>query len=122
MCIIEKVSEPCENEIISNISFRLKKDGKVRIILNLKAFNENFLEKSHFKMDTVLSAIDAMKKECFFGSVDLAEAFYSISLFELYRKFFRFFHKGQKYQFTVLIMGCTHFPWVFTKSSETRLC
>ena len=113
--IIERVYEPCKNEFISNIFFRPKKDGRVRIILNLKAFNENFLEKIHFKMETLQSAIDAMRKDCFFGSVDLAEAFYSIRLFEPDRKFFRFFHNGQKYQFTVLIMGCTHSPRVFTK-------
>ena len=66
-------------------------------------------------MEILQSATDAMRKGCFFGSVDWAEAFYSIPLFEPDRKFFRFFHKDQKYQFTVLIMGCTHSPRVSTK-------
>ena len=35
-----------DNEFISNIFFRLKKDGRVGIILNLKSFNKHFLKKS----------------------------------------------------------------------------
>ena len=64
--IIEKATEAHNNEFISNIFFRPKKDGKVRIILNLKNFNEHFLEKIHFKMESLQSAIDAMRKNCFF--------------------------------------------------------
>lgn len=63
--IIEKVSTTENNEYISNIFFRPKKDGKVRIILNLKNFNF-FLEKIHFKMETLQSAINAMRKDCWF--------------------------------------------------------
>ena len=113
--IIEKATEAHNNEFISNIFFRPKKDGKVRIILNLKNFNEHFLEKIHFKMESLQSAIDAMRKNCFFGSVDLSEAFYSVPIRETDRKYFRFWHRNQKYQFTSLIMGLTHSPWVFTK-------
>ena len=113
--IVEEVTNSDPDEFISNIFCRPKKDGKVRIILNLKIFNEFFLEKIHFKMETLQSAIDAMRKDCFFGSVDLAEAFYSLPIRKSDRKFFRFFHQGRKYQFTALIMGLTHSPRVFTK-------
>ena len=113
--IIEKVNEINEGEFISNIFFRPKKDGKIRIILNLKNLNKNFLEKVHFKMETLQSAINAMRKNCYFGSVDLAEAFYSIPVREQDKKYFRFMHNGQKFQFTALIMGLTHSPRIFTK-------
>ena len=66
-------------------------------------------------METLQSAINAMRKDCFFGSLDLSEAFYSVPIRESDRKFFRFWHKNQKYQFTALIMGLTHLPLVFTK-------
>ncbi|XP_060558153.1 uncharacterized protein LOC132718470 [Ruditapes philippinarum] len=66
-------------------------------------------------METLKSATEAMRKDCFFGSVDLSEAFYSISVRPQDRKFFRFIHKGQKYQFTCLVMGLTTSPRVFTK-------
>ena len=113
--IIEPVVTNDKHEFISNIFFRPKKDGKIRIILNLKNFNTNYLEKQHFKMETLQSAIYAMRPNCWFGSVDLAEAFYSIPILVSDRKFFRFWHDDQKFQFTALIMGLTHSPRVFTK-------
>lgn len=113
--IIEKANDTTKGEYLSNIFFRPKKDGKIRIILNLKSHNQNYLEKIHFKMETLQSAIDAMRKNCYFGSVDLSEAFYSIPIKEEDRKYFRFLHNNQKYQFTALIMGLTHSPRVFTK-------
>ena len=33
-------------------------------------------------METLQSAIDALRKNCYFGSVDLSEAFYSIPIRE----------------------------------------
>ena len=113
--IIEKVHDSVDGEYISNIFFRPKKDGRIRIILNLKNLNKNYLQKVHFKMETLQSAIEAMRKNCYFGSVNLSEAFYSVPIQETDRKFFRFIHNNQKYQFTALIMGFTYSPRVFTK-------
>ena len=114
--IIEEVDvNDNHDEYISNIFFRPKKDGRIRIILNLKNFNKNHMDKVHFKMESLQSAISAMRENGYFGSVDLSEAFYSIPVRRTDRKFFRFWHKGQKYQFTALIMGLTASPRVFTK-------
>lgn len=115
--IIEKVDNDMkdENEYISNIFTRPKKDGKIRIILNLKQFNSECMKNIHFKMETLKAAIDAMRKDCFFASVDLSEAFYSIPIKKKDRKYFRFLFKGTKYQFTALVMGLTTSPRVFTK-------
>ena len=93
--IIEPVSEIEPHEFVSNFFFRPKKDGKIRIILNLKTFNSEYLEKQHFKMETLQSAVNAMRKNCWFGSVDLAEAFYSILILAKDRNFFRFWHQDQ---------------------------
>ena len=68
-----------------------------------------------FKMERLQSTINAMRKT---GLVDLAEAFYSIPIQESDRKYFRFWHRDQKFQFTALIMGLTHSPRVFTKTLE----
>ena len=76
--IIEKVLTQDRDEYISNIFFRPKKDGNFRIILNLKSLNKNHMEKIHFKMESLNCAVSAMRKNCWFGSVDLSEAFYSI--------------------------------------------
>jgi hypothetical protein len=98
----------------SNIFARPKKDGRIRIILNLKQFNKH-MQFIHFKMETLKNAINKMTKDCYFGSVDIADAFYSIPICHQDRKYFRFIYKGQKYQFTALVMGLTTAPRVFTK-------
>ena len=113
--IIEKVHQTDKNEFISNIFTRPKKDGKIRVILNLRQFNEKFMEHIHFKMETLKAAVDAMRPDCFFGSVDLSEAFYSVPIRVQDRKYFRFIFDDQKYQFTCLVMGLATSPRVFTK-------
>ena len=47
--------------------------------------------------------------------MDLKEAFYSIKIREMDRKFLCFYWRGQKYQFTSLIMGLSSSPRFFTK-------
>ena len=112
--IIEPVYTDEEGEYISNIFARPKKDGRVRIILNLKKFNQN-MQHIHFKMETLKTAINLMTPNCFFGSVDISDAFYSIPISTEDRKYFRFWHNNTKYQFTALVMGLTTAPRVFTK-------
>lgn len=113
--IIEPVHESDHGEYISNIFTRPKKEGKIRVILNLKQFNEKYVDHIHFKMETLKSAIDSMRPNCFFGSVDLSEAFYSIPIKQEDRKFFRFVFDNKKYQFTALVMGYGLSPRIFTK-------
>ena len=113
--VIETVPEiQAEGEFISNIFTRPNKDNKIRIILNLKQFNDN-IEPVHFKMETLQFAINSMRKNCYFGSVDLSESYYSLPITEKHRKFFRFWYNGKKYQFTCLVMGLATAPRVFTK-------
>ena len=92
-----------------------KKDGKIRVILNLKQFKEKFMEHIHFKMETLKAAVDAMQPDCFFGSVDHSEAFYSVPIRYQDRKYVRFIFNDQKYQFTCLVMGLATSSRVFTK-------
>ena len=85
------------------------------MILNLKPFNQQYVDKIHFKMESLKSAINAMTPNCFLASVDLKEAFYTIKIREMDRKYLRFYWRGQKYQFTSLIMGLSSTPRCFTK-------
>ena len=60
-CGIIEVSDGYTNdEYISNIFIRPKKDGRIRLILNLKLFNSLYVEKNHFKMESLRSALNAM--------------------------------------------------------------
>lgn len=53
--IIEHATSDNDDDYISNIFLRLKKNGKFRVILNLKHLN-NFIEYHHFKMETFMAA------------------------------------------------------------------
>lgn len=66
-------------------------------------------------METLSTAVASMRENCWFGSVDLADAFYSIAVNEDDRKLLRFWFQGQKYQFCALVMGLSSSPRIFSK-------
>lgn len=74
--VIEKCFHE-ERESISPIFLRPKKNGKYRMILNLKKLNKH-IAHLHFKMDTLQSCINLMKKNCSVGFLDLTDAYYSV--------------------------------------------
>ena len=48
------------------------------MILNLKPFNLEYVGKTHFKMESLKSAVYPMTGNFYFASMNLKEAFYSI--------------------------------------------
>ena len=105
---------PKEKFYVSPIFTVPKKDGSVRMILNLKRFNE-YVTYKHFKMDTVNSAIDLMSENCFMASVDLKHAYYSVPVHEYDQRFLQFEYRQSLFQFTCLPMGLSSSPRIFTK-------
>ena len=105
------------DEFISNIFLRKKKDGGHRVILNLKRFNEH-VEKEHFKMQSLFSAIELMTEGCYMASIDWKDAYYSVPIDPNVRKYLRFYWKGVKYQFNALPNGLTSGPKDFTKITK----
>ncbi len=74
--IVERA--PCDlSGICSNIFPWLKKDGSVHIILNLKYLNE-YVEYYHFKMETLRDILPLITHKCFFASIDLKHAYFSV--------------------------------------------
>ena len=86
--VIERATHS-DGEYISNIFIRPKKDGSYRLILNLKQLNES-VEYHHFKMENLRNAITLMTPNCFMASIDLKDAYYSISVNKNHRKYLRF--------------------------------
>jgi len=64
--VIAKAFDNTVGEYISNIFTRPKSDRRIRKFLNLKQFNKQYVEKVHFKMETLQSAITAMRHNCCF--------------------------------------------------------
>ena len=76
-----------------------KPDGNVRLILNLKRFNES-VQYAHFKMETIHSIINLVTPGCWMASLDLKDAYYSVKIHPKYQKFLKFKFEGQLYQYT----------------------
>lgn len=83
-----------------------KKDRGHGIIQNLKPF-DNDIKHIHFKMDILKSAINLLKKkDCYFATIDLKDAYYSIAVHPSDRKYLQVFGK-EEFFFNLL-----HYQWV----------
>ena len=99
---------------VSSIFTRPKKDGSIRIILNLKKFNE-YIKYKHFKMETIQHALNCITPNAYMASVDLKDAFYTIPIFKAHQKYLKFQFQGKFYKFTCMPMGYGPSMRVFTK-------
>ena len=86
--IIEKCN-PCRGQFLSNIFLRLKPNGKHRLILDLSDLNDSVVYR-HFKMESLQTAIDMVQRDCYLGSLDLSDAYYSIPVTKEDRILLRF--------------------------------
>ena len=111
--VIERCAHE-DGEFISPVFLRPKKNGKYRLILNLKCLN-TYLPHIHFKMDTLQSCINLMKQNCFMGSLDLTDAYYSASISPESQKYLKFQVQDQLYKFVTLPNGLSSAPQIFTK-------
>ena len=103
-----------QEQVISNIFYRRKKDDSLRIILNIKKLNLQ-LTTQKFKMNSVLSAIAIITPGCYLASIDLSNAYYSVPIHSEHRKLFKFFWLGKLYQFQCMPNSLCQAPHIFTK-------
>lgn len=101
-------------EIVSHIFIRPKPDGTYRLILNLSRLNEH-VDKITFKMETLRTALQLIRRNCFFGKMDLKDAFFSVSIHRKFRKYLKFIWQGKLYAFTCLPNGLSTASRIFTK-------
>ena len=91
-----------------------KKTGDYRAVVNLRPLNQ-YLKTLHFKMDTMKTVLNLVKKGDWAFSVDLKDAYFHILIHPSHRKYLRFCIKGKAYQYRVLAFGPKTSPRVFTK-------
>ena len=107
-------------EFISPIFTVPKKDGNVRLILNLKRLNL-FIKNSHFKMDTIHTILKLVTPNCWMVSLDLKDAYYSVKIHSDFQKYLKFTYHGLLYKYTVFPNGLSTCPRKFTKMMKPPL-
>ena len=103
-----------EGEFVSNIFARPKKDGSVRVILNLTKLND-FVEYHKFKMDTFNTVVKMVKPYCYMATIDLKLAYYLIPVHKDDKKFLKFVWNNRLMQYTAIPNGLSSAPRLFTK-------
>ena len=68
-----------DEQIISPIFLRKKKNGEYRMVLNLDKLNKHIVYK-HFKIKNFEQAIRLINKNDYMASVDLRHAYYSVKI------------------------------------------
>ena len=66
-------------DFVSSIFTGTKKDGSHRTILNLKTLN-TFVHSPHFKRESIRNVISMVHKGVWIASVDLKDAFFTVSI------------------------------------------
>ena len=113
----KKVIVESEEEIdqfVSPIFIRPQKDGKYRLICNLKHLNK-FIQYRHFKMDSLVSVLRMITPNCYMASIDLKDAYYCIPVAEVYQKYLKFYWNSKLYMYRACPMGLCMSPRLFTK-------
>lgn len=83
------------------------------MILNSKGLR--FHRIHSFKMESLNCAILLIKQNCFMGSIDLTDAYYTVPVAKEHRKYLRFTWRNSLYEYTCLVNGLASAPRYFTK-------
>ena len=119
---VVELAEHEDGEFISRVFLVKKKDKEeYRLILDLSQLNEDYVEYKKFKMETLKSITRLITPNCWFYSIDFADAYYSIPIHPKLRKFLRFELDGVLYQYTCMPNGYKDAPRLFTKLLKVPL-
>ena len=114
---------PCDHEpgeFISPIFTVPRKDGNVRLILNIENLNM-FIKNSLFKMETIHTILKLVTPNCWMVSLDLKDAYYSVKIHSDFQKYLKFTYHGLLYKHIVFPNGLSTCPRKFTKMVKPPL-
>lgn len=89
-----EVSMEEPGQVISNVFIRPKPNNKHRLILDLNQFNNQCVEYQHFKMHNLKTALDLVIPKIYMTSIDLSDAYFTVSIHKSHRKYLKFRWKG----------------------------
>ena len=88
-----------QGEYFSPIFSVPKSDGSIRLILNLKQFNE-FVKFTRFKMESNHTILELATPGCWMASIDLKDAYYSVKIHLQSQKYLKCFYKNHLFKYT----------------------
>ena len=110
---IERVENVKSLGFYSRLFLVPKPHQRGRPVIDLNRLN-TFLHVEKFKMETPESIRTSLIPEEWVSSIDLSDAYLHIPIHPLSRKYLRFCHRSQVFQFTSLPFGLATAPQVFT--------
>jgi len=110
---IKRVS-PNQDQFISNLFLRPKKDGTYRPVINLRELN-SYIPYQKFKIETLKDVKDIIREGDYIIKIDLKDAYFSVPLHPESKKVARFLWEGDLYEFQCLMFGLGSAPRVFSK-------
>ena len=110
---VEEIIPECPG-FYSRIFLVPKKNGKLRLIIDLSALN-HFVDCQSFKMETQRKVRNAVRLNDWAFSLDLTDAYLHDPIHRRSRKYLRFTLKGRVYEFKALPFGLSTSPLVFTR-------
>ena len=102
------------DHLLSRVFTVKKANGDDRMILDLSKLNIQ-IAKVSFQMETHSKITELLNKNDFMGSIDLADAFFSVPVHDSCKKFLAFEFDGYHYVYNVLPFGLTSSPRIFSK-------
>ena len=108
-----KEIHPVSPGFYSRIFLVPKKNGKVRLIIDLSTLNRHVFIQS-FKMETQRKVRNAIRLNDWAFSLDLTDAYLHVQIHPRSRKYLRFTLNGRVYHFKALPFGLSTSPFVFT--------
>ena len=112
--------EECYGEkgIVSPLFVIPKPGGKKRPVWDGTHIN-SYLVKEHFKMESLLTVRELLKRGDFMCTIDIKDAYFHIPIHQEFRNYLQFRWKGKLYRFRCLPFGISIAPRVFTKLMRT---
>ena len=101
---VERVQNPGTPCFYSRIFLVPKKNGKLRLIIDLSSLNR-YIKKQSFRMETVKSVRQAMRLNDWAVSIVLTDAYLQVPIHHQSRKYLRFVQEDQVYHYTALLFG-----------------
>ena len=111
---VERVRNPGNSRFLFPAIPVPKKNGKLRPVVDLSLLNQ-YINKHHFKMETVKSVRQSIMANDWAISIDLTDAYLHVPIHPISRKYLWFIFKHQVFQFTALPFGMSLSPWIFTQ-------